>query len=90
MTEKVFRITMWHSILNDFCNNQKLSLNKLNNHQYRISNDKIKYDVYPVSQRYHNIFTGERGDLLNLIEWLYTITYNKQYDTSTNQTPQED
>jgi hypothetical protein len=89
--QRNFRIGIWDSILTDFCKKEHLSLNKLNNHQYRVISDKIKFDVYPVSKRYHKIKPHqERGDLKNLPEWLYMITYNKTNDTSTIETAQAD
>ena len=88
--QRKFRIHIWHSILNDFCKKENLVFKKLNDHQYRICSNKIKFDVYPVSRRYHKIEPyQERGDVLNLPEWLYTKTQNNN-DTSTNQTTQKD
>ena len=63
-----------YSNLKEYCEENDLLIEKITDRQFRVTDGGIRLDLFPLSNKFHNITTNERGTTDSLVG-LVMITF---------------
>lgn len=56
--------------IKEYCRENDISVNWINDRQIRLTKDKLRVDVFPLGKKWHNITTNKRGAYKDLVGFI--------------------
>jgi len=56
--------------IKEYCRENDIAVNWINDRQVRLTKDKLRVDVFPLGKKWHNITNQQRGEYTNLIGFI--------------------